>query len=441
MSAARIPTLLSGAIAVAALLVVPPAAAAEPVAPGAPGDKSVWTPADKHGFGTSRTPQSEVWFTLRSGELSEVFYPDLGTPALRNLEFVVTDGSGFAERTSDVRGSTSAPDARVPAYEQVDESPTGRWRMVRTYVTDPGRDVVLVDVRLTSLDDRPYSVFAVADPALSNEGDDDRAAVGESDLVASDGTAALSLAAGTGFDDRTVGHLGTSDARTDLLTDGDLDARYGTAGPGNVVLAGRLTGVTGLGDAQQAVVALGFGADAAAASAEATGSLADGFDTVAAAYADGWHRYIHQLHDPPGSAAGITDAYWASVVVNAVSEDKRNTGAFVASPSMPWVWGQEVDDLSAPSGAYHLVWSRDLYQHATALLAAGDRAAAERALDFLLLRQQRPDGSFPQNSDVRGTTVWENLQLDRWRYRSCSHGSSIAPTRRPTSGCGGLPSS
>jgi glucoamylase len=412
MTAARITTLLSGAIAAAALLIAPPATATEPVAPGAPGEKSVWTPADKHGFGTSRAPESEVWFTLRPGLLSEVYYPDLGTPALRDLEFVVSDGAGLVERTSDTQGSTNAPDARVPAYEQVDESPTGRWRMVRTYVTDPGRDVVLVDVRFTSLDDRPYSVDAVADPALSNDGDDDRAVVGGSDLVASDGSAALSLVADTGFDDRTVGHLGTSDARTDLLADGDLDARYGAAGPGNVVLAGRLTGVTGLGDAQQAVVALGFGPDPSAASAAATGSLGDGFGAVAAAYADGWHRYIHELHDAPDSAAGIADTYWASVVVNAASEDKRNPGAFVASPSVPWVWGQEVDDLSSPSGAYHLVWSRDLYQHATALLAAGDRAAAGRALDFLLLRQQRPDGSFPQNSDVRGATVWENLQLD-----------------------------
>ncbi|WP_433555921.1 glycoside hydrolase family 15 protein [Pseudonocardia xinjiangensis] len=413
MTAARTTTLLFGAAAaMAALLVAPQAGAAEPVAPGAPGEKSTWAPADKHGFGTSRTPDSEVWFTLRPGELSEVYYPDLGTPALRDLEFVVTDGAGLVERTSESGGSTAAPDARVPAYEQVDESPTGRWRMVRSYVTDPGRDVVLVDVRFTSLDGRPYSVHAVADPALSNEGDDDRAALGESDLVASDGAAALSLAADTGFDDRTVGHLGTSDARTDLLADGDLDARHAAAGPGNVVLAGRLAGITGVGDAQEAVVALGFGADTGAASTAATGSLRDGFDTVAAAYTDGWHRYVDGLHDAPDSAAGIADAYWASVVVNAASEDKRNPGAFVASPSMPWVWGQEVDDLSSPSGAYHLVWSRDLYQHATALLAAGDRAAAERALDFLLLRQQRPDGSFPQNSDVTGATVWENLQLD-----------------------------
>jgi glucoamylase len=58
------------------------------------------------------------------------------------------------------------------------------------------------------------------------------------------------------------------------------------------------------------------------------------------------------------------------------------------------------------------VWSRDLYQIATALIAAGDRAGANRALDFLFGVQQKPDGSFPQNSRVDGTPVWGGLQLD-----------------------------
>jgi hypothetical protein len=32
-----------------------------------------WLPADKQGFGTSRTLASKVWFTLEGGELSEVY--------------------------------------------------------------------------------------------------------------------------------------------------------------------------------------------------------------------------------------------------------------------------------------------------------------------------------------------------------------------------------
>jgi glucoamylase len=97
-------------------------------------------------------------------------------------------------------------------------------------------------------------------------------------------------------------------------------------------------------------------------------------------------------------------------MVMAASEDKTYRGAGIASPSMPWAWGLlTIDD---PSTAYHLVWSRDLYQVGTAQLAAGDRAGAERALEFLFERQQKPDGSFPQNSRVDGTEQWTNLQLD-----------------------------
>jgi glucoamylase len=83
-----------------------------------------------------------------------------------------------------------------------------------------------------------------------------------------------------------------------------------------------------------------------------------------------------------------------SVMVLAASEDKTYRGASIASPSMPWAWGD--DSIEKVSGPYHLVWARDLYHVATAQLAAGDRPAAERLLDFLLFRQQLPDGSFPQ---------------------------------------------
>ena len=89
-------------------------------------------------------------------------------------------------------------------------------------------------------------------------------------------------------------------------------------------------------------------------------------------------------------------------------EDKTYRGAGIASPSMAWVWGM----LPGYSGPYHLVWSRDLYQVATAQIAAGDRAAAERALDYLWTRQQADDGCFPQNSNLDGSPHWDGLQLD-----------------------------
>ncbi len=95
-------------------------------------------------------------------------------------------------------------------------------------------------------------------------------------------------------------------------------------------------------------------------------------------------------------------------MVMAATEDKTFRGALIASPSMPWVWG----NIAGYSGPYHLVWSRDAYQVATAMLAAGDRAAANRAVSYLFSRQQKDDGCFPQNSNVDGSPHWPNLQLD-----------------------------
>ena len=56
-------------------------------------------------------------------------------------------------------------------------------------------------------------------------------------------------------------------------------------------------------------------------------------------------------------------------------EDKIFQGAIVASMSIPW--GETKDDVDL--GGYHLVWTRDLVQSATALLASGpDRNSAAR---------------------------------------------------------------
>ena len=91
-------------------------------------------------------------------------------------------------------------------------------------------------------------------------------------------------------------------------------------------------------------------------------------------------------------------------------EDKTYRGANIASLTVPW--GEAINADEAGVGGYHLVWARDLYQVATAQLAAGDERAADRSLDYLFDVQQKPDGSFPQNSLLDGTPYWGSLQLD-----------------------------
>jgi glucoamylase len=94
------------------------------VAPAAPGDKADWLPANKSGFGTSHTTLSKVWFTLEGGRLSEVYYPRLDTPSVRNLDFMITDGQSFAARAQDASASTTRLVARTLVGEITKANPT-----------------------------------------------------------------------------------------------------------------------------------------------------------------------------------------------------------------------------------------------------------------------------------------------------------------------------
>ncbi|WP_395692196.1 glycoside hydrolase family 15 protein [Nocardioides sp.] len=398
--------LVAGAAALAAavtgaLVSLPSTAApgAAERAPRAEGTRSTWTEADKDGFGTARSRGSNVWFTLQAGRVSEVFYPDLSTPSVRSLELAVT-GPSFADRAADMWSTiVTRDDARSLRYTITSTDRGGHYRVVSDYVTDPAHDSLVVRARLSSLDGGRYHLWALYDPALTNDGMDDRARSRPHALLASDGSTASAVLARPALRGTTSGIAGTS---TDPWP--ALGHRHASAGPGNVVQAARL--------ANRATLALGLGRDTGHALAQARGSLHRGFGPVATSYDRGWHRYVAGLRPVPASAATLRREYLASALVLAAAEDKRHPGAFVASPSAPWVWGDEVADLSSPSGAYHLVWSRDAYQFGTALWAMGDRAAARRIVSWLFGTQQLPDGSFPQNSDVSGKPVWGSLQLD-----------------------------
>ncbi|HEX6255417.1 MAG TPA: hypothetical protein VFZ70_06360, partial [Euzebyales bacterium] len=87
------------AVLIAAMLASPAVAdtpLATGVAPGAPGDPPSWTEADKDGFATAESLKSRVWHTLDDGRLTEVYFPDLGTPSVRDLQFIVSDGESFS---------------------------------------------------------------------------------------------------------------------------------------------------------------------------------------------------------------------------------------------------------------------------------------------------------------------------------------------------------
>jgi glucoamylase len=136
------------------------------------------------------------------------------------------------------------------------------------------------------------------------------------------------------------------------------------------------------------------------------GSLATPFADHRTRFIEQWRRAANPIWLAAKSCDG-GKLMGTSHNVLLAHEDKTYSGAFVASASIPWGQSKGDDDL----GGYHLVWTRDMVQTATALLASGRAETARRALVYLACTQE-PDGGFAQNFWIDGTPYWSALQLD-----------------------------
>jgi len=395
------------------------------VAPGAPGADAHWLSAAKNGFGTSNTTSSKVWFTLTDGVLSEVYYPTLDVPNVQVLQLIIVTDKVETERDDTIH-RMEVPDARALTFRQVNTAKSGSYTITKTFITDPRRNCILIDLQFYSR--VPANVFIYYDPSLNNSGMHDSAWTEGHALMAVDGDKASALISSSGFApdaevDRDTkignpasleisnGYLGISDGLTELKASGGkrfLD--HLRANDGNVVQVAALRGFqfeSGGPHKTDCTIALAFGKTPREALLNARGSLATGFEHSRRDYEAGWHQYTARL---PHLEPKYQPQFTMSAMVLKALEDKTYRGAIIASPSIPWGGGPNANEPTI--SGYHAVWSRDLYQVATALDAMGDRAGANRALDYLFHVQQKPDGSFPQNSWVDGRPLGGALQLD-----------------------------
>ena len=392
----------------------PPAARTQGarLAPGAPGEEARWPSAGKVAVGTSNTAASKVWFTLRGGVMDEVYYPTVDVGNTQTFQFFVRDRkTGKVETEAEDashRVEVLRPDSLT--FRQVNTARSGRWRIEKTYTTDPQADVVLIDVRFSS-DSKADELYAYYDPSLGNSGMHDTAYTYGGELVASDGKYASALIfsdpnpALTNTAYLTSGFLGTSDGLTQFRRDGHLVGTYERAEDGNVVQTALIV------TPRHFTAVLAFAETPDAALKKAYQSRNKGFAACLAEYERGWADYVRPLRKV---APRYQRQYDMAAMVLKAHEDKTYAGAMIASLSVPWGGGASANENKV--GGYHLVWSRDLYQVATAFAALGDRASAGRALDYLFRVQQKPDGSFPQNSWLDGRPFWGSLQMDEVAY-------------------------
>src|SRR5512143_932064 len=144
-------------------------------APDGPGALSHYDLARKDCVGTARNTSSRVWFTVANGVLSDVYYPTVDNTNVETLQYVVTDGSTFTDlqtrdTTYTVRPLSNNSDALD--CEVTTTAKSGKYRIVSDYLTDPGHNTVVVNVRFVALvgDLSSYQLYVLYNPTVNGNG-------------------------------------------------------------------------------------------------------------------------------------------------------------------------------------------------------------------------------------------------------------------------------
>ncbi len=377
---------------------------------GAPGMPPKWTSSSKDGVGTAYSTSSRVWFTVAYGILNEIYYPTIDRPQVRDMQFLLSDGGQlFHEERRDLVCQVDPLEGDALGYRIVNADPGGRYRLIKEVIADPHESCVLVE---TVLDGEPalldrLDVYALLAPHLEvgGWGNSARAVqMGDSKvLVAWKRGTWLAMGADVGFSRVSCGYVGASDGWQDLRDNGRLDWEFDEALDGNVAVIGQVR----MPPDRRFTVGIAFAHSLHAVLTRLAQSLAVPFREHRAHFVNEWRRAAAPAAALAGASGDGGRLYRVSRNLLLAHEDKLFAGALIASASIPWGNAKGDDDL----GGYHLVWTRDMVQSVTALLAAGDTATALRALVYLACSQQ-PDGGFPQNSWIDGTPYWRAVQLD-----------------------------
>ncbi len=375
---------------------------------GAPGIEPRWTSSAKEGVGTAYHTSCRLWFTISHGIINEIYYPHVDQPNTRDFQFLISDGESFChEEKRDLNHKIDYPEKDCLLYRLTNSDPEGRYRLIKHVMTDPHRSVLLVHTKVEVLDKsltgklRLYALLAPQGANNSAWCDD----IGANTLLhAQRGTIHLVMGSSCGFTRRSVGYVGASDGWQDLVGDFKMDWEFHSAEKGNIALTGEIEPPHD----GEFTIAIACGGSYQSTAGKLLQSLADPYEIHRLGYVRQWQRaVVNPKYDFSGHTSDGGHTYRLSRCVLLAHEDKVFQGAMVASMSIPW--GETKAD--SDRGGYHLVWTRDLVQSTTALLATGQVHTPLRALIWLAAIQ-RQDGTFPQNSWIDGTAYWSGVQLD-----------------------------
>jgi glucoamylase len=377
---------------------------------GSPGIHPRWTHGGKDGVGTAYAASSQIWFTLWNGIITEVYYPTVDRPQLRDLQYLVTDGkSFFHEEKRHLKSQFERLSDHALGYRCTNSDPDGRYAVVKEIITDPHLACVLQRTRLTGDESfvSKLRLYALCAPHLEVGGWGNNGYVAELNgrriLMAQKQGTWLALGATVPFSRVSCGYVGRSDGWTDLAGNFQMDWEFGHASDGNIAL----TGEVDVSVHREFTLGLAFGDTQHHAIATLFQALGTPFEEHHKRYTDQWDRTAAHQAPLEKFSSDKGNLYHSSFSLLLAHEDKSYPGALIASLAIPW--GEARGDRD--QGGYHLVWTRDMVNSASALLASGETATPLRALIYLAVSQQE-DGGFSQNFWVNGNPYWKGIQLD-----------------------------
>jgi glucoamylase len=368
---------------------------------------------------------SSIYFTGYEGDVSEVYFPTVDTLATANMEFLIGDAAKtFVDEEKLQSWTVTQPDPRSMRWQATTSNVAHNWQITKTIFADPSNSTLIQQTTLQALNGKTvgdFNLYLLYKPYLHNKAADNGGSTvvadGNAYLVAASGDnsefsavrASLGWTALNGVTMVSSGYYGVNDGWQDLLGGAApghaMKWAYNSAAKGNIGQMGWLATADNSATSVSFVVAVGYGLNQAAAIAAVDATLGGNLSTQQASYDAAWHGYASGLSNQNGTA---DDQYYLSAMTLKCMQDKSN-GAMIAGIGTPWGPDQGDSDV----GGYHLVWSRDMYKFANALITAGDTTSAADAVKWLFdVDMTQSTGWFPQNAFVSGTPNWTGIQMD-----------------------------
>jgi glucoamylase len=359
--------------------------------------------------GTAYSTSSRVWYTLDHSCVTEVYYPTIDSPQIRDLQFLITDGENFFhDERRNFFGEIDCISEAALGFEATNREKEGRYTIHKTILGDPHQNCLLVRTRVQAPPEllSKLQMYVLCAPHLEIGGWHNNGEIlrmeGRTVLIAYKGDTWLVIEASVPFTDCSCGYVGVNDGWTDLADNYRLDWQYDAVLDGNIALTGGLD----LSKGAEFTLALAFGTTKHNALSTLAQSLSIPFEETREAFIRQWDRTSKRRYALT-SGSNNPRLFERSINLLLAHEDKTYPGAMIASLSIPWGEEKSDDEL----GAYHLVWTRDMVKCVTALLEVGDLSTPLRALIYLAV-SQREDGGFYQNFWIDGRPYWSGIQLD-----------------------------